>query len=130
MANFGVQVINSIGSAFRSAGVIYVASTVGSNRRINAYEINVGQVFAAYASTDTSMLWDVSRIGASATLASTLVTPNPMDGTGAAAALSTYSNNASAEAVVTTQGNGLSLYSWPINQRGFNRWRALDDGDN
>jgi len=130
MANFGVQLLGSIGAAFRSAGVIYVASTAGSNRRINAYEMNVGQVAAAYASTDTSMLWDVSRIGASATLASTLVTPNPMDGTATAAALSTYSNNATAEAVVTTQGNGLSLYSWPINQRGFNRWRALDDGDN
>src|SRR5882672_338948 len=110
MANFGVQLLGSIGAAFRSAGVIYVASTAGSNRRINAYEMNVGQVAAAYASTDTSMLWDVSRIGASAGLAATLVTPNPLDGTGASAALSNYFNLATAEAVVTTQGNGLSLY--------------------
>lgn len=130
MANFGVQLLGSIGSAFRSAGVIYVNSTTGSNRRINAYEINVGQVAAAYASTDTSMLWDVSRIGASASLAATAVTPNPLDGTGSATALSVYANLATAEPTVTTQGNGLSLYSWPINQRGFNRWRALDDGDN
>jgi hypothetical protein len=130
MANFGVQLLGSIGAAFRSAGVIYVTTAAGNNRRINVYEINVGQVAASYASTDTSMLWDVSRIGASAGLAATLVTPNPMDGTGAASALSTYANLATAEAAVTTQGNGLSLYSWPINQRGFNRWRALDDGDN
>ncbi len=130
MANFGVQILGSVGSAFRSAGVIYVASTVGNNRRINAYEVNVGQVAIAYASADTSMLWDVSRIGASAGLTATLATPNPLDGTGAATALSTYANLAITEATVTTQGNGLSLYSWPINQRGFNRWRALDDGDN
>lgn len=130
MSNFGVQLLNSIGSAFRSAGVLYVSSTVGNNRRLNAYEINVGQVFAAYASTDTSMLWDVSRIGASAGLTATLTTPNPLDGTAIASSLSTYANNAATDATVTTQGNGLSLYSWPINQRGFNRWRALDDGDN
>src|SRR5258707_1977326 len=131
MANFGVQLLSaSVTSTFRSAGVIYVSTNAANLRRINAYEINVGQVAAAYANTDTSMLWDVSRIGASASLASTLVTPNPMDGTAIAAALSTYSSLVTAEAVVTTQGNGLSLYSWPINQRGFNRWRALDDGDN
>lgn len=130
MANFGVQLLGSVGAAFRSAGVIYVSTAAASTRRINLYEANVGQVAVAYANTDTSMLWDVSRIGASATLASTLATPNPLDGTASAAALSTYSNLATAEAVVTTQGNGLSLYSWPINQRGFNRWRALDDGDN
>lgn len=130
MANFGVQLLGSIGAAFRSAGVIYVASTAGSNRRINVYEINVGQVAATYASTDTSMLWDVSRIGASAGLTATVITPNLMDGTGSGTALSNYFNLATAEAAVTTQGNGLSLYSWPINQRGFNRWRALDDGDN
>lgn len=129
-ANFGVQLLNSVGSAFRSAGVIYASTAAANVRRINAYEINVGQVATAYASTDTSMLWDVSRIGASASLAATLVTPNPLDGTGLTAAFSTYANQATAEAVVTTQGNGLSLYSWPINQRGFNRWRALDDGDN
>ena len=35
MANFGVQLLGSVGVAFRSAGVIYVASTVGSNLRIN-----------------------------------------------------------------------------------------------
>ena len=132
MANFGVQLLGTISAAFRSAGVIYVASTAGSNRRINAYEINVGQVAAAYASTDTSVLWDVSRIGASAGLAATAVTPNPLDGTGSATALSNYFNTPTTDSTptVTTQGNGLSLYSWPINQRGFNRWRALDDGDN
>src|SRR5258705_11154983 len=130
MANFGVQLLGSVGSAFRSAGVIYVSTAAASTRRINLYEANVGQVASAYANTDTSMLWDVSRIGASATLAATVVTPNLLDGTGSGTALSNYFNLATAEAVVTTQGNGLSIYSWPINQRGFNRWRALDDGDN
>src|SRR5258707_3121951 len=130
MANFGVQLLNSVGSAFRSAGVVYINSSTGLNRRLQVYEINVGQVATAYANTDTSMLWDVSRIGASASLVATVVTPNLMDGTGAATALSNYFNLATTDAVVTTQGNGLSIYSWPINQRGFNRWRALDDGDN
>lgn len=122
----------TVSAAFRSAGVIYVASTVGSNRRINAYEINVGQVASAYANTDTSILWDVSRIGASAGLAASAITPNPLDGTATTAALSNYFNTPTTDSTptVTTQGNGLSLYTWPINQRGFNRWRALDDGDN
>lgn len=128
-ANFGVQLINSVGASFRSAGVVYVNSTASQNRRLQVYEINVGQVATAYASTDTSMLWDVSRIGASAGLTATVVAPNPLDGGDSVAMLANYFNNATAEATVTTQGNGLSLYSWPINQRGFNRWRALDDGD-
>ena len=34
------------------------------------------------------------------------------------------------EPTYTTAGNGLSLKSWGINQRGSYRWRALDDGDN
>ncbi len=130
MANFGVQLLGSVGAAFRSAGVIYCSTAAANVRRINVYEINVGQVAVAYASTDTSMLWDVSRIGSTTTLASTLITPNQLDGTGLSTALSSFGNLVTAEAVVTTQGNGLSIYSWPINQRGFNRWRALDDGDN
>ncbi len=74
----------------------------------------------------------MSRIGASAGLAATAVTPNPLDGTAAGTALSNYFNTPTTDSTptVTTQGNGLSLYTWPINQRGFNRWRALDDGDN
>ena len=39
-------------------------------------------------------------------------------------------NAATAEPTYTTAGNGLSLKSWGINQRGSYRWRALDDGDN
>ena len=129
MANFAVQVINSVGSAFRSAGVVYVNSSTGLNRRLQVYEINVGQVATAYASTDTGILWDVSRLGASAGLTATVTAPNPLDGGDTLAMLANYFTAASAEPTYTTQGNGLSLYSWPINQRGFNRWRALDDGD-
>lgn len=129
MANFGVQLLNSVGAAFRSAGVVYINSSTGLNRRLQIYEINVGQAAVAYASTDTSMLWDVSRLGASAGLTATPTAPNPLDGGDTLAMLANYFTAASAEPTYTTQGNGLSLYSWPINQRGFNRWRALDDGD-
>jgi len=79
MANFGVQLLGSVGVAFRSAGVIYVSTAAASTRRINLYEANVGQVAAAYANTDTSMLWDVSRIGASASLVTNLATPKTFD---------------------------------------------------
>ncbi len=130
MANFGVQLLNSVGSAFRSAGVVYINSSTGLNRRLQVYEINVGQVASAYANTDTSMLWDVSRLGASLGLVGSVVAPNSMDGADTVALLANYFNAVSTEPTnYTTQGNGLSIYSWPINQRGFNRWRSLDDGD-
>lgn len=130
MANYSAQVLNaSVTTSFRTAGVLYVNSTTSFNRRLQAYEINVGQTASAYASTDTAALWDVSRLGASASLAATAVVPNLLDGADVAC-FAVFANNATAEPTYTTAGNGLSIYSWAVNQRGFNRWRALDDGDN
>ena len=132
MSTNSVQLLNAtVTTAFRSAGVLYVNSTAAFNRRYQAYEINCGQsVNAGYASTDTSVLWDVSRLGASAGLVGSAITPNLVDGSDSVTILANYFNNITTEPTYTTQGNGLSLYSWPVNQRGFNRWRALDDGDN
>jgi hypothetical protein len=41
-----------------------------------------------------------------------------------------YNTVTTEPANITTIGLGLNLKQWSINQRGFNRWRALDDGDN
>lgn len=129
MANYEAPLLNaSVITTFRSAGVLYVNSTASQNRRYQVYEIEFGQG-GSLASTDIQNQWDVSRLGASAALVGTAVTPNLLD-PGDVATFGVYFNNITTEPTYTTAGNGLSLKSWAINQRGSYRWRALDDGDN
>lgn len=129
MANASAQLLGtSITSSFRTTGLLWVNTSASLNRRYAVYEINVGQAASGYNNTDCGTTWDVSRIGATASAAGSSFTPNLLDPADAAI-LGQYLQNLTAEAVVTTAGNGLSLYNWPVNQRGFNRWRALDDGD-
>jgi hypothetical protein len=127
MANITAPLLLTSGTAaFRTTGAIWVGALL---RRISAYEINVGQGASAYNSVDSSAVWDVSRFGATNGIAGTAVIPNlldPADGSPA----SQFMNTTTADPTYTTAGNGLNLYTWPVNQRGFNRWRALDDGDN
>lgn len=119
----------SVLTAFRSAGVLYVNSTTGSNRRYQIYEVEMGQS-GSLASTDIQNLWDLSRIGASAGIAGASVTPNLFDNSDVSPGVAVYFNALTGEPTYTTAGNGLSIKQWPINQRGFYRWRALDNGDN
>jgi hypothetical protein len=123
MANYSAPVLyNGVTTTFKTAGFAYAVT-----RRSMIYEIDMGQ-FGVYASTDAPMLWDLSR-GATPTLAGATVAANLLD-TGDTVATTLFINAATAEFVATTAGNGLALKQWAINQRGFNRWRALDDGDN
>src|SRR5271168_2728537 len=123
MANYSAPVLyNAVTTTFKTAGFLWAVT-----RRAMIYEIEMGQ-FGSYASTDAPMIWDLSR-GATPTLAGSTVAANLLD-IGDSVAASLFVNAATAEFTPTTAGNGLSLKQWGINQRGFNRWRALDDGDN
>lgn len=129
MANYELPLLNAtVSSAYRTAGLFYVNSTTGQNRRYQVYEIEFGQT-GSLASTDIQVQWDVSRFAASAGIAGTSIVPNSMD-TGDVSPLCVAFNGNTGEPTYTTAGFGLSLKNWGINQRGSYRWRALDDGDN
>jgi len=110
-------------SSFKTAGALWALG-----RRLQIYEVEMGQT-GALASSDCQCQWDLSRFGTTAALTGSAVVTNLLDPADAATS-ALFINNASAEPTYTTAGAGLSLKSWAINQRGFNRWRALDDGDN
>jgi hypothetical protein len=124
MANFEAPVLYSaVTTTFKTAGFL----AAGGTKRAQIYEVEMGQT-GALASTDCQVQWDLSR-GATVGLAATAVAANPLD-TADYVASTLFYNAATAEFTPTTAGNGLSLKSWGINQRGSYRWRALDDGDN
>lgn len=124
MSNFSAPVLyNAVTTTFKTAGFLYAVT-----HRSMIYEIEMSQ-FGSYASTDAPMIWDLSR-GATPTLAGSTVAANLLDIADSAVATSLFVNAATAEFTPTTAGNGLSLKQWAPNQRGLNRWRALDDGDN
>ena len=124
MANFSAPVLyNAVTTTLKTAGFMWSVGT----KRAQLYEIEMGQV-GAYASTDASMQWDLSR-AATPTLAGSTVAANLLD-TADYVAATLFDNAATAEPTYTTAGNGLNLKQWGINQRGSYRWRALDDGDN
>jgi hypothetical protein len=95
------------------------------------YEAEIGQTTAAagYASTDIACQWDLSRFSTGA-LAGATVVVNSYDIADLQTAITLFMNAVTTEPTYTTAGNGLTLKSWGINQRGSYRWRALDDGDN
>jgi hypothetical protein len=125
MANFSSPVLQAtVSTTFKTAGFIWG----GGTKRAQIYEIEMGQV-GAYASTDASMQWDLSR-AVTAGMTGTTVAANLLD-PGDYVAGTLYANNHTVEPTAyTTAGNGLNLKQWGINQRGSYRWRALDDGDN
>jgi hypothetical protein len=124
MANFSAPVLyNAVTTSLKTAGFLWSAGT----KRSQLYEIEMGQV-GAYASTDASMQWDLSR-AATPSLVGSTVAANLLD-TADYTATTLFDNAVTAEPTYTTAGNGLNLKQWGINQRGSYRWRALDDGDN
>jgi hypothetical protein len=124
VANFEAMVLYAaVGTAYKSAGFLWS----GGTKRAQVYEIEFGQN-GALASQDCQCQWDLSR-AATPSLAGNTVAANALD-PGDYTAGTLWMNGATAEATMTTAGNGLNLKNWAINQRGFNRWRALDDGDN
>lgn len=129
MANYGVPLLNvTVGTTtFFSAGCVYCNVAAGLARRIELYEIEVGHS-GPLASSDGQVIWDVSRFGATATLAGSNVVPNLLDGADTSPC-ATFYNGVTAELTYTAAAFGLGLKRWALNQRGFNRWRTLDDGD-
>jgi hypothetical protein len=125
-ANYSAPLLtNPVSTTFKSSGVLWAGSTA---RRIQFYEAEFGQT-GSLASTDCQSQWDLSRIGSTAAMTGSTVATNLLDPADIAS-LTLFMNAQTAEPTYTTAGNGLSLKSWAINQRGSYRWRALDDGDN
>jgi hypothetical protein len=125
-ANYSAPLLtNPVSTTFKSSGVVWAGATA---RRIQLYEAEFGQT-GALASTDCQDQWDLSRVGSTAAMTGSTVATNLLDPADIAS-LALFMNAQTAEPTYTTAGNGLSLKSWAINQRGSYRWRALDDGDN
>jgi hypothetical protein len=114
-----------VSTAFKSAGALWCGATA---RRIQFYEAEFGQT-GAYATTDAPCQWDISRFSVTGAMVGSTVVTNLLDPADIAS-LALFMNNVTTEPTVTTAGNGLTLKSWAINQRGSYRFRCLDDGDN
>jgi hypothetical protein len=130
MANYSGQLLYAgVTTSFKTAGFVWAATA--SPRRSMVYEAEMGQQCAAagYSSTDISCQWDLSRAQTNS-MTGTTVASNSYDPGDTIAAVTLFMNVVTAEPTYTTAGNGLTLKSWAINQRGSYRWRALDDGDN
>lgn len=129
MANYEAPLLQgTVSTTYKSSGVIYTNVAANTQRRIQLYEIEMGQT-GSLASTDCQCQWDVSRFSATNSLAGTAVVPNLLDPADVSP-LSLFFNAISAELTYTGANFGLSIKNWGINQRGSYRWRALDDGDN
>lgn len=124
-ANYSAPLLQVVSTAYKTAGAIWISSTL---RRIQLYEAEIAQT-GALSSTDCQDQWDLSRFGSTAAMTGSTVVTNLLDQADTASA-ALFMNLQTAEPTYTTAGNGLSLKSWAINQRGSYRWRALDDGDN
>lgn len=119
--------LNLVGISYKTMGALW---TGGTTRRMAIYELDVGQSGVLNTSTDTQLLYDVSRFTTTSLFVGTSVVPSPLDG-GDGVSLAVFNNNATTEfAALAAAGSGLNLLNPPINQRGTFRWRALDDGDN
>ena len=126
MANYSTPLLVApVSGSFKSAGVLWAGATA---RRFQLYEAEFGQT-GTLGTTDNQCQWDLSRIGNTVTLVGTTVASALLD-LADIASLTLFLNNVTTEPCYTTAGNGLSVKSWAINQRGSYRWRALDDGDN
>lgn len=115
-------------TTYKTAADLYANVAANTQRRIQLYEIEIGQT-GGLSSSDCQVQWDVSRFSATAILTATAVVPNSNDEADVSP-LALFFNNNIGELTYTTAGFGLSLKNWAINQRGAYRWRALDDGDN
>ena len=129
MANYAAPLLQgAMSTTYKSAGILYCNTAANTQRRIQLYEIEMGQT-GPLSSTDCQVQWDVSRFSQTAILTATAVVPNSLDPADVSP-LSLFYNNNTGELTYTGAGFGLNLKNWGINQRGSYRWRALDDGDN
>lgn len=129
MANLTAPLLQATTAAsYRTAGILWLNSATGTQRRLMVYEIEPGQT-GSLASTDIQLQWDVSRFSATTAAVGSALVPNLTDPADSSP-ISQYMNNLTTELTYTTAGFGLSLKNWGFNQRGMIRWRALDDGDN
>jgi len=125
MANYEALIVQStVSTTFKTACTLQANA-----RRFMVYEVEFGQS-SSPVSNDTQCLWDLSRFPSTAGLAGTAQTLQLLDPADVAASTLALNNSTTEPTNYTSAGNGLSLKSWAINQRGSYRWRALDDGDN
>ena len=129
MANYGAPLVQAaVSTTYKSAGVLYCNTAANTQRRIQVYEIEMGQT-GGLSSSDCQVQWDVSRFSSTAALAGSIIVANLLDPADVSP-LSVFYNAITTELTYTGVNFGLSIKNWGINQRGSYRWRALDDGDN
>lgn len=117
--NAGSQ--QNLSSSFKSILIIVAATGATTLRRGWVYEFEIGPDSVPNA-TDCPINWDVSAQTAVGTASA--LTPNPIDqGGGDAAALLTYTCNATAEGTITASS---SVFYLGLNQRASQRWIARD----
>src|SRR5215471_17500062 len=97
MARFAAQLLQgTVSTAYKSLGNLVNSSA--SARRLLVYEFDVGMSGALNTTTDTQVLFDVSRFTTTSLLAGTAFTPNPLDPADAAT-LATFYNAITTEIV-------------------------------
>lgn len=112
----------NLSSAFKSINIVVAATGATTLRRGWIYEMEMG-ADQVPNSTDCPIIWDVSAQTAVGT--ATSITPLAIDqGGGDAAALLTYSANATAEGTITANS---SVFYLGLNQRASQRWIARDE---
>jgi|SRR5581483_3675150 len=111
----------NLSSSFKSIWIVTAATGATTLRRGWIYEFEIGASDVPNA-TDCPINWDISSQTAVGT--ATSITPLAIDqGGGDAAALLTYTANATAEGTITANS---SVFYLGLNQRASQRWIARD----
>jgi hypothetical protein len=112
----------NMGTGYKSIIAVWAITGATTLRRGWIDEFEVGADGAPNA-TDCQIVWDWSKMTADGT--GTVATPNPMEGTDAAALLQ-YKVNYTANPTVTA---ATSLLTFAANQRAATRWQSRDKSE-
>lgn len=110
----------NLSSSFKTINAVVAATGATTLRRGWIYEFEIGADNAPNA-TDCPINWDISQQTAAGTITS--ITPIAIDQGADAAALLTYTANATVEGTITAN---TSVFYLGLNQRASQRWIARD----
>lgn len=112
----GIQ--QNLSSSYQTQLSFNAATGANTLRRATIFRLVFGADGTLNTSTNTPIVWDISRMTALGT--ATNATPNPLDGADTAAGM-TASVNYTAEPTVSN-----SVFSYTLNQRNTKQWVARD----
>lgn len=128
MPDYGIaynQAANT--TSYKTALAVAAAAAAASGiqiRRGRLFDLTIGQS-GPPNSTDTSIQWDVSRFLSYAGFTLSTAAPNP-DDSADPAFMGQCGINATVEGTYQSQGSGLGLLNFVINQRAAQRWLSKD----